>query len=165
MFICPHTSHQKSDSNFYISHYLHQKNPLVVKHVLEIRLKWRFIAGKIIDLIESNWAEGVWKPGFAEAQRNPTSVSRHIPYFNDRYVRGSTAEVNCNAGPSAEVETVVAEVARKCSQKTYVSIKAYKGIKPRFWPQLSWWILQQDTCDDTGGYLFLLLEISFLSPF
>ena len=32
-------------------------------------------------------------------------------------------KVNCSAGPSAEVKTMAAEVARKCSRKTYVRIK------------------------------------------
>ena len=72
------------------------------------------------------FAEGVWKPGFAEAPRNPKNVSRRIPHFNHGHVRGSAAEVNCSAGPSAEVKTVAAEVAQKCSRKTYVGMKHNK---------------------------------------
>ena len=66
---------------------------------------------------------GLKKKGFAEAPRNPKNVSRRIPFFNDRNVRESAAEVTCSAGQSAEVETVAAEVVQKCSRKTYVSIK------------------------------------------
>ena len=50
---------------------------------------------------------------FAEAPRNPEKVSHHGPNFKNRYVRGIAAEVNYSAGPSAEVETVAAEIVRK----------------------------------------------------
>ena len=48
--------------------------------------------------------------------------SENLQCGSSNGVRGSAAEVNCSAGPSAEVETVAAEVARKCSRKTYVNV-------------------------------------------
>ena len=41
---------------------------------------------------------------FAEAPRNLKNVSYHSPNFKNRYIRGSAAEMNCNAGPAAELE-------------------------------------------------------------
>ena len=50
---------------------------------------------------------------FAEAPRNLKNVFHRSLNFKNRYVGGSAAEVNCSAEPSAEVETVAAEVVRK----------------------------------------------------
>ena len=51
----------------------------------------------------------------------PEKVSYFSPHsLFQRYVRA--AEVNCSAGPSTEVETVAAEVARKCPRFLHSSI-------------------------------------------
>ena len=51
----------------------------------------------------------------------PEKVSYFSPHsLFQRYVRA--AEVNCSAGPSTEVETVAAEVARKCPRFRHSSI-------------------------------------------